>query len=286
MKNRSRVGSLLIAIVLLLVAGVVVYGLLSGLGSDDEQGELASQPQESRNILLLGLDARDGGSGRTDTIMVANVDPNTGKISLLSIPRDTRVLLKGSYERINAAYVYGGVELIQETVEELLDIEIDNYAIIQFQGFVEVVDLFGGVKVNVPERMYHPNENIDLQPGVQILDGYDALGFARYRYTENGDLDRAQHQQEILEALRKKVFSLGTVTKIPELIAIAYEYIETDLTDAELMTLADFSTKFSEQEIASFTLPGEIVKIDGLWFYEADMEQIDSITLPFQKDAA
>lgn len=286
MKNRSRVGSLLIAIVLLLVAGVVVYGLLSGLGSDDEQGELASQPQESRNILLLGLDARDGGSGRTDTIMVANVDPNTGKISLLSIPRDTRVLLKGSYERINAAYVYGGVELIQETVEELLDIEIDNYAIIQFQGFVEVVDLFGGVKVNVPERMYHPNENIDLQPGVQILDGYDALGFARYRYTENGDLDRAQHQQEILEALRKKVFSLGTVTKIPELIAIAYEYIETDLTDAELMTLADFSTKFSEQEIASFTLPGEIVKIDGLWFYEADMEQMDSVTLPFQKDAA
>lgn len=285
MKNRSRVGSLLIAIVLLLVAGVVVYGLLSGLGSDDEQGELASQPQESRNILLLGLDARDGGSGRTDTIMVANVDPNTGKISLLSIPRDTRVLLKGSYERINAAYVYGGVELIQETVEELLDIEIDNYAIIQFQGFVEVVDLFGGVKVNVPERMYHPNENIDLQPGVQILDGYDALGFARYRYTENGDLDRAQHQQEILEALRKKVFSLGTVTKIPELIAIAYEYIETDLTDAELMTLADFSTKFSEQEIASFTLPGEIVKIDGLWFYEADMEQMDSVTLPFQKDA-
>ncbi len=89
-----------------------------------------------------------------------------------------------------------------------------------------------------------------------------------------------------MEALRKKVFSPSTLIKIPELISIASEYIETDLTDSELISLADKSPKFGDQEMASVVLPGEIVKIDGLWFYEADMDQIESVARPFQKDAA
>lgn len=284
MKRRNRTRSFVIAIVLLLVVAAGAYAVVTTL-REGPQEDVEPVPQGSKNVLLLGLDARDGGTGRTDTIMVANVDFDTGKINLLSVPRDSRVFLEGKYDRINAAYVYGGIDMITESVENLLDIELDHYAIIYFQGFVEVVDLLGGVKVNVPERMYHPNEGIDLQPGVQALDGDDALGYARYRYTENGDLDRARHQQEILEALRKKVFSPSTVTKIPELITIAYEYIETDLTNSELMKLADNSSKFSEQEIDSAVLPGEIVKIDGLWYYEVDEEQLGSAAIPFQKDA-
>jgi LCP family protein required for cell wall assembly len=287
MKKKSTAVTIIWAVAILLFAGSIVYAFVfSGSGTDsDREKEGTEEPVgEAKNFLVLGLDARRGGTGRTDTIMVVNADPKTGKIHLLSIPRDTRVLIKGAYDRINAAYVYGGVDLAKEAVEDLLDIKIDHHVIIHFQGFIEVVDLLGGVEVNVPVRMYRPSENIDLQPGEQVLDGEDALAFARYRNTSGGDLDRAQHQQEILEALRKKVFSPGTIVKIPELIGIATEYIDTDMTRTEMLEMAAHAEKFKEQELVSGTLPGENVKIDGLWYYSAYEEKIPEIALPFKKD--
>lgn len=288
MKKKSTAAIIIWAVAIFLVAGGLVYAIVfSGLGSDpDREKEETEEPVgEAKNFLVLGLDARRGGTGRTDTIMVVNADPRTGKIHVLSIPRDTRVLIKGSYDRINAAYVYGGVDLAKEVVEDLLDIEIDHHVIIHFQGFIELVDLLGGVEVNVPVRMYRPSENIDLQPGRQILNGEDALGFARYRNTSGGDLDRAQHQQEILEALRKKVFSPGAIVKIPELIGIAAEYIDTDISRSEMLEMAAHVEKFKEQELVASTLPGEIAKIDGLWYYIAEEEKIPEIVLPFKKDS-
>ena len=279
MKKKTMAALVLSALALFIIGGMAYVFYSSSTSPAPES------PKKEKNILVLGLDARDGGTGRTDTIMVVNVNPESGQINLLSIPRDTRVTLKGGYDRINAAYVYGGIDMVEEAVEKLLDIHIDNYVIIHFQGFIELVDLLGGVEADVPVRMYHPSENIDLQPGHQVLNGEDALGFARYRYTENGDLDRAQHQQEILEALRKKVFSPGTITKIPELAVIASEYIDTNMTDTDLMTLTGSAEKFKEQELKSSTLPGETVKIDGLWYYDADVEQLEAVSLPFKKAA-
>lgn len=287
MKKRSRAGILLAAAAIVLLVSAVVYAFVFYDNKDDakEQEEDEVVLQETKNFLVLGLDARKGGTGRTDTIMVVNVDPNQGKLSLLSIPRDTRVPLKGKPDRINAAYVYGGVDMVKEAVENLLDIEIDHHIIIRFQGFIEVVDLLGGVEVTVPERMYHKNEGIDLHPGTQVLDGKDALGFARYRYTKNGDLDRARHQQEILEALRKKMFSPGIITKIPNLAMIAFEYIDTDMTDTDFVKLIGNANKFKDNQLEANTLPGEIVKIDGLWYYEVSEEQIEPVALPFKKMA-
>lgn len=286
MKKKNTAVIVILAVALFFLAGAVTYAVMSGLGYFDETGEEEIQaPEPPQNILVLGLDARKaGGTGRTDTIMAVNIDPESGKIRILSIPRDTRVLLGGGYERINAAYVYGGVDMVKESVETLLGIKFDHYLVIHFQGFIEVVDVLGGVEVDVPVRMYHPRENIDLQPGLQVLNGEDALGFARYRYTENGDLDRAQHQQEILEALRKKVFSLGSMTKIPELVGIASEYIDTDMSRGEMLDLAAMADRFKDNEIESGILPGETVKIDGLWYYEADQEQLEAVTHPFKKD--
>lgn len=284
MKKRSRAGVLLVAAAIVLLVSVAVYAFVFHNGESGKKTDKdAAEVQEAQNFLVLGLDARKGGTGRTDTIMVINVDPEQGKLNLLSIPRDTRVLLKGSPERINAAYVYGGVDMVKETVEDLLDIEIDHHVIIRFQGFIEVVDLLGGVEVNVPERMYHKNEGIDLQPGLQVLDGKDALGFARYRYTKNGDLDRARHQQEILEALRKKMFSPGIITKIPNLAMLALEYIDTDMAETEFIKLIGNASKFKDNRLEAEILPGEIVKIDGLWYYEVNEEQLETVALPFKK---
>lgn len=274
------------AVALFFATGAIVYAVATGLIFGGEADKDETPLAEERNILLLGIDARrSGGIGRTDTIMVVNVNPDNGELHLLSIPRDTRVDLNGGYDRINAAYVYGGVEMVKGAAEDLLDIEIDNYAIIDFQGFIEVVDLLGGVKANVPCRMYHPSENIDLQPGVQVLSGYDALGFARYRYTKNGDLDRAQHQQEILEGLREKALRLENIPKIPELLRLAEAYIDTDVPKTYLVKLAANAEKFQGHKLVSSTLPGEAVKMDGLWYYSAFEDQLEQAALPFKKDA-
>lgn len=285
MNRKLKTVLLIVFVMALLFAAATIVCAVTGFTffqNDEEQIEATAG--EEQNILVLGLDSRNGEKGRTDTIMVVNVDPEKGKLSLLSIPRDTRVLLNGSHDRINAAYVYGGIDMVKSAVEDLLDIEIDHYAIIDFQGFIEIVDLFGGVEVDVPVRMYHPKEGIDLQPGVQVLDGKDALGFARYRYTKNGDLDRAKHQQEILEALKEKALRLENIPKIPELIGIISAYIDTDVSKTEMLKIAGWAERFRGQKLSASTLPGEAVKIDGLWYYTAYEDQMEEITIPFKKD--
>lgn len=286
MNKKLRTILLIVFVLALLFAAATIVCAVTGFvlfQDHDEQGE--AKPGEEQNILVLGLDSREGEKGRTDTIMVVNVDPENGKLSLLSIPRDTRVPLNGGYDRINAAYVYGGIDMVKSAVEDLLDIEIDHYAVVDFQGFIEIVDLFGGVEADVPVRMYHPKEGIDLQPGFQVLNGEDALGFARYRYTKNGDLDRAQHQQEILEALREKALRLENIPKIPELIGIISAYIDTDVSKTEMLKMAAGAERFRGQKLSASTLPGESVKIDGLWYYTAYEDQLEEITHPFKKDA-
>lgn len=285
-KKKNTALMVILAAALIFAAAAIVYGFATGMGvgRDEDQDKEETPVAEERNILLLGLDARGNGAGRTDTIMVLNVDPEKGELNLLSIPRDTRVPLNGSYDRINAAYVYGGTDMVMGVVEDLLGIELDHYAIIDFQGFIEVVDLLGGVEANVPVRMYHPHENINLQPGVQLLDGEDALAFARYRYTANGDIDRAKHQQEILQALWAKALSPENIPKIPELIKLAAAYIDTDVPKTEMLGMAATVEKFQGHELTAATLPGESVKIDGLWYYTAYEDQLDDIALPFKKD--
>ena len=249
----------------------------------DEEPPKEEEMAEELNVLLLGIDARSESTGRTDTIMVANVDPASGRITLVSIPRDTRVEIKGSLDRINATYVYGGIDLTREAVENLLDIEIDHYFVIDFEGFVRVVDLLDGVMIDVPQRMYYSAENIDLQPGLQVLDGEQALGFARYRYTKGGDIDRAAHQQILLKALWEKAFRLGNIVKIPQLVSIAVEYVETDMSRTEMLKLAARADNYKDMEIETATLPGEATTVEGLWYYLPDEEGLWEIARVFKK---
>jgi len=285
--DRKNIGYVFaaLAVLALIAAGALLrQGAGEERGKQGDAGKNEARAKEEINFLLLGLDARGGGAGRTDTIMVVNFDPAEKRITLLSIPRDTRVMLKGSYDKINAAYVYGGVELAERAVEELLGAEIDRYVIMDFRGFVEVVDLLGGVEVYVPERMYYPAEGIDLQPGLQILDGEDALAFARYRFTEGGDLDRAKRQQELLKSLWRKVFRFGIVTKIPELTGIVREYIETDMTKREMAEMVSLAGDFGSYELVAVTLPGESKKVDGLWYYLPGGEEMREVVEVFKKD--
>ncbi|WKD58303.1 Putative transcriptional regulator YwtF [Corynebacterium capitovis DSM 44611] len=174
------------------------------------------------NWLLVGSDSRQGlsdaeaarlgtggdiGSTRTDTIMLLHL-PLTGSATLMSIPRDSYVSIPGyGMDKINAAFSYGGPQLLSETVEHATGLRVDRYAEIGMGGLSGVVDAIGGVEMCVREAIDDPLANINLQPGCQKMDGPTGLGYVRTRATAQGDIDRVQRQREFLAAIVDKVTS-------------------------------------------------------------------------------
>lgn len=192
------------------------------------------------NVLVLGVDKVTGSKvgisdTRTDTMMVVQVDPGTGGIRLLSIPRDLLVeVAPGKKDRINTAYEHGGARNAVQVVENFAGIPIDHYTVVNFKGFKEVVNAMGGVKLNVekgfPAKWHMP-------PGIQTLNGNKALFYARYRGTPGGDLDRIRHQQQMVAALRSQVLKWSSIPKLPKIVGIMEKSVQTDMGPADALTV-------------------------------------------------
>jgi LCP family protein required for cell wall assembly len=182
------------------------------------------------NVLVMGLDYRDWQAGegapRTDTMILLSLDPLSKTAAMLSIPRDLWVTIPGFQDpnRINTAYRFGeiykypggGPALATKTVESLLGLQIDFYAQIDFSAFEKAIDEIGGVKIDVPKKIkVDPivGDPVVLRPGSQVLPGNLALAYARARYTEGGDFDRAQRQQQVIMGIRNRLLSPGSLPK-------------------------------------------------------------------------
>jgi polyisoprenyl-teichoic acid--peptidoglycan teichoic acid transferase len=196
---------------------------------------------EPLDVLVLGVDrtpsAAEGSSTRSDTMMLVQVTPATGEVKLLSVPRDLYVEVEpGKKDRINAAYAYGGVDQARAVMEDLTGVDIDNYVIVDFEGFEKVIDSIGGVRVDVGSGVFP--ERWNMGEGMEHLNGHKALKYARYRGTPRADLDRIEHQQKLLAALRRQALRWNTVTKVPGTIKVANENVETDLGVLQVIPLA------------------------------------------------
>src|SRR5215204_5981468 len=208
------------------------------------------------DVLVLGVDRRpdsgEGSSTRSDTMMLARVVPASGEVKLLSVPRDLYVEVEeGMKERINTAFAYGGVDQARSVMEDLTDVEIDNYVIVDFVGFEKVIDAIGGVRVDVGSGVFP--EQWNMGEGMEHLNGHKALKYARYRGTPRADLDRIDHQQKLLAALRRQVLRWNTVTKLPGAIKVANENVDTDLGVMQVIPLARalvFNGKDTKMETA------------------------------------
>ncbi len=245
-----------------LSAGVSLFAFLRSLGGREAVAGSAllpePRPEERINVLLLGVDAVES-TERSDTIMVASLDPLTREAAVLSIPRDTLVNLPGrpGREKIAHAHAYGGPLASLRVVSELLDVPIHYYVKVDFRGFVALVDALGGVTLNVekPMRYSDPYQNleIDLQPGLQRLDGDKALQFVRYR--QDGDLNRIRRQQAFLRALADEVFRAGTVLRLPRVVLELSRYVETNMSPEEIMRLARLAAAVDREKVAMDSLP-------------------------------
>ncbi len=209
------------------------------------------------NILVLGIDEREGEPARADTIILASLFPEERQVKLLSIPRDTRLLIPGhGNDKINHAHVYGGIKLVKSSVEEFTGIPIDYCVETNFQGFINMIDMLGGVSLNVEKKMYKPLENIDLEPGLQTLNGYDSLAYVRYRDDGMGDIGRIGRQQNFIKVLAENTIRTSNVTKIPELVDEMKKYVKTDLSIMDMITYATRFAKIDPTDLEGYQVPG------------------------------
>jgi len=280
--------SVLLILMLIAFGSWGGYSLVSqNLPNQNSQVELPinNQQEEKKdkkalepiNLLVIGCDEREGEiQARSDVIIVATLRPEDKKVSLFSIPRDTYVAIKGrGNDKINHAMAYGGVSLLKDTVENLLDMDIDYTVKINFDGFINVVDALGGVTVNVEQRMYKPLESIDLYPGEQTLMGKDALAFVRWRGA-TGDYGRIERQQEFMNALveKLKTMSLGQAL---DLVDAVMDSVSTDMSVKDMATYGYKFLGINSSDLKTYSFIGEPKDIDGVNYVMPDEKAIKRI---------
>lgn len=228
---------------------------------------------ERVNVLLIGIDttperAGEGALPLADAIIVASIDPVSRTALLLSIPRDLVVDIPGfGWDRINAAYAYGemtgtgGPTLLIETVEQNFQVPITGFAEVDFEGFVRLVDLLGGVVVDVPAPIKDdefPGPNFTYQrlyfaPGLQHLNGARTLAYVRTRHDDN-DLMRGLRQQQVLRALRRQALRIDALARLPQLLEAMGRTVRTDLSLQQALALARLGMELSDEQVDSLTL--------------------------------
>ena len=234
------------------------------------------------NLVLLGSDTRstNGKGGRSDTIILVHIDTENDFLSMLSIPRDLRVNIPGrGYNKINAAYAYGGAALVIRTVQSAMGVDLDHYAETDFNGLKAITDTLGGVYVDV-DRTYDDGK-IQLAPGYQLLDGQNALRFCRTRHDKNIDFGRMQRQQRFLSAVREQAMGWGLAFRLPGLISSTFANVDTDLTANQLLQLAYWAVNLDGDRIKMASIVTSTGTLDGISFVLATDQQLRSAVKDF-----
>lgn len=289
-KKRNTVQKFKLFFMVLSIIGIVVWGAIYAvnytIGEDEEILSADGTKVETTkkkdviNALVCGIN-----ENLTDTMIYVRYDVNSGKIAMMSIPRDTYVT--NDYcigHKLNAIYRGKNVVPLVEEIQELLDVKIDYYLIFDTEMVHELVDAVGGVEIEVPMRMKYddPTQNlhIDLQKGLQVLNGKQAEMFVRFRHNNDmtvgysmGDLDRTKVQQTFIKAFAKTALSASNIPKYPELIKIALEHTDTNVTVREALKYATDAAKIDVENIISLTAPGEAKYIDNLSYFVLDEDE-------------
>ena len=276
--NKAR-GCFIVLLVFFLIT-VVIYIFFSGGGQEIAQNdgqELLYSQKGANALLFLGIDERDPDGefrGRTDTIIIYHFGRLGRSDTLIAIPRDTRVNLEGhGYNKINAAYVFGGEEMIKNEIYKLTDIKINNVMVINFAGFEKIIDALGGVEIVVEEPLHDPLSGANFDPGTYLMNGQQALAFARTRSTRMGDLDRVVRQQYLLSQLLKQNTNLSTIFKMGQVIPVLNTETKSDFSSWDYARLG-FQLAVSRSDLNFITIPVVPANIDGISYLIADEQEV------------
>jgi len=242
--------------------------------------------KDNVSVLIMGIDESesraDEGVYRTDALILATLNIDNHTVKMLSIPRDSYVYIPeiDRMDKINHAYAFGETKATIETIENLLEIPVDYYVKVNFEAFIDVVDSLGGITVDVPFEFKEQNSKdqkgaIHLYPGVQELNGEEALALARTRKLDN-DIERGKRQQEIIKAVVKKAVSLGSVFKIGDLIDAVGENMKTNLTFNDMKSFVAYGMD-GKLNMETLTLQGYDDWSTGIYYYKLDEAKLEEI---------
>lgn len=307
MKKLKKI--LLVAFVFLFVIGLAgfgfVYSSLNKIYVKDELVEAIEKTDEDSveivegvtNILLVGTDGKNIEKyNRSDSVMLVTIDSNNNEIKISSIARDTYVDIPGhSTEKLTHAYAYGGIDLLKQVFEVNFDLKIDKYIAVNFVSFMDIMDEIGGVEVNVEEKdveeinkyidacydyYYDRKDEIEKEyitkPGVQRLNGYQALAFSRIRYTDSA-YARDNRHREVAESVYKELLKSGA-EEYKRCAQIILNNTKTNISPMEMMNLGYTALKINDKSIDQFQFPleeyrnGHIVSKQKGWVIEWEKE--------------
>ena len=228
--------------------------------------------KEIYNILLIGTDGIEDKSSRADTMIILTIDNNNKRLKLTSIARDTLVYIPGNgYDKINHSFSYGGCDLLIKTINNNFDLDIKDYAVVDFKSFVDVINILGGVEVNIEDREVEGlNKVIDACYGLKIenkgnnieyitssrnhlLNGYQALAYCRLRKIDNC-FYRDARQRKVLQSLAYKL-SKVSVFKYPQLIKVLLKYVKVNISPDKILDLAIISRDLTNYKIKQLEFP-------------------------------
>ncbi len=282
MKILKIIGKLIVSIfvILFMLASTVALGIIYIRTTDPNSATNINtpgimtqddEPKEKINVLVLGTNET-----LTDFIMVAGYDPQTGNISLLSIPRDTKYTgLNGkdnAFSKINAIYQGKNIDKLKSTIEKMLGIKIDKYLIFDKNALWSVVDQLGGVEVDVGDKTLKysdPEQDlyINLKPGVQILDGKKAEQYVRFRRYADGDLGRIKAQQNFIQAFIKECIKPSKIGKLPGIAKNVISQVKTDIDIDLILYYLEDVVRIDLNKLRIETLPGYAKDMSGVSFY-------------------
>ncbi|KZE96563.1 Transcriptional regulator LytR [Geobacillus stearothermophilus] len=234
--------------------------------SEKRQEEVSFERKTPISILLIGVDERKGDKGRADTLIVMTVNPNKQSIEMVSVPRDTRteIIGKGTKDKINHSYAFGGVEMTMATVEHFLDIPIDYYIKVNMESFRDIVNAVGGVTVNNPFAFTY--EGTHFPKGEITLNGDEALKYSRMRKDDpRGDFGRQDRQKQIIQAIIEKGASFSSLANYSDVLAAIGKNIKTNLTFDEMKNIQE-NYKDARKQIKQLHITGQGTKINGIYY--------------------
>lgn len=281
--RRLRKGraAMLLASIIFLIAGF--YYVLLGRSTTNSTLANTFFMKEKINILVLGVDTREDDVGRSDTNFVVTIDTSAKKITMFSIPRDSRVKIDGhGWDKINHAYAFGGSKLSKSSVENLMGIPLDYTVVINIQGFVRMIDAVGGITIDIDKRMYYsdPYDDdgglyIDLHPGVQKLNGKTAIEYVRYR-DEEGDIGRVNRQQKFMKALLQEISKPQLIIKLPDVIREFAATVRTDMPTKDMAKLIPVINEAAKSGLHTEWLSGTPCWIQDVSYWLPDIKALRS----------
>lgn len=242
--------------------------------------------QDPFTFLILGVDQRNNERGRSDTMIFGLFLPEKNELTLISIPRDSYIYLpvEEIHDKASHAFAYGGASSAVKAVEYLFDQPVDYYMSINFKGVVQIIDRLGGIELNISKDLVNDDplhEHFVVKANQEVYSGVEALNFLRFREDAGGDISRASRNQEFIAAIIKKALSFDNLTKVNELLGIAGENLQTNMSPAQI---TEFIANYIEKEnknlsIHSITLHGEGTRMGkkNLWYFKLEESHIEEI---------